>query len=148
LRKLKLLKLFLDRMDSFWWFHYNNSKQLLKRKVNYRADDYFTETCLLFFKGYFEQKGYLVDSEAKLLKPNIRPDITISKGDKTVAVIELKVSDGWKGKTIMQHLNDREKNIKNLVPDCYFGVIAYWDFFPKDISELGTRCRIMFANTH
>lgn len=118
----------VDRMDSFWWFLYNNSKHLLKRKVNYKADDYFTETCLLFFKGYFEQKGYLVESETKL-NANIQPDITIKKGDEIVAVIELKVSNGWKGKTMMEHLQEREASIIRIIPNCYFGVIAYWNFF-------------------
>lgn len=129
----------VDRMDSFWWFHYNNSKHLLKRKVNYKADDYFTETCLLFLKGYFEQKGYLVESEAKLLSANIQPDITIKKGERIVAVIELKVSNGWKGKTMMEHLQAREVSIKEHVPNCYFGVIAFWDFFPRDQSGRGTK---------
>jgi len=126
-------------MDAFWWFHYNNSKELLGRKVNYKADDYFTETCLLYFKCYFEQLGCRVASEVKLHNSNIQTDINIWKDEKPIAVIELKVGNGWKGKSMMEHLKEREDNVQKAVPDCYFGAIAYWNFFDTHSPEWSSK---------
>lgn len=129
----------VNRMDAFWFFHYNNSKELLGRKVNYKADDYLTETCLLYFKCYFEQLGCKVESEKKLPNSTIQPDISIWKNEKPIAVIELKVSNGWKGKSMIEHLKKREDNVQKAVPDCCFGAIAYWNFFETHCPEWGSK---------
>jgi hypothetical protein len=90
---------------------------------------------LLFFKCYFEKiPGIKVLSEENISKGSvIRPDISIWKDNQLVAAIELKVSDGWKGRTMIPHFIEREKQIKNLFPYAYFGVIAFWNFFDQDI---------------
>ncbi len=71
----------------------------------------------------------------------MRPDISIWTADyeEVLAVVELKVNDGWKGKNIMTHLKDREEKIKTLYPKSYFGVIAFWNFFDESDLNLDWR---------
>jgi len=46
-------------------------------------------------------------------------------------VIELKVSDGWKGKTMTDHLDNRKKEITEIWPNVFFGAISFWNCFGK-----------------
>jgi len=130
-----------ERMDAFWHFAWHNNKELLGREVTSEASDFFTETCLLFIKYYFKNIGsdYKVLSEHSLIKSrkSIRPDISIWKKDELLGAIELKVSDGWKGKWIVPHLAERENQIKQLHSNAFFGVLSFWKFSQKtDISEI------------
>jgi len=122
---------------AFWYFNVNNNKEILGREINTTSADFFTETCLLFLKCYFEKKqGLKVRSEKNIAKGFvIRPDISIWNKDETIlyAAIELKVSDGWKGETMLPHLTERENQIKSLFPNAYFGVLVFWNFFSSDI---------------
>lgn len=132
-----------DRMSTFWNFNVTNAKEILERKVNAGASDFFTETCMLFFKTYFEQRyDVKVLSEKSIVRGrnSIKPDISIWSGheeNKLLAVVELKVNNGWKGKGIMAHLEERETIIKkhsaNLV---FFGVISFWTFFDENQSSV------------
>lgn len=127
-----------ERMDAFWFFNVHNNKQILERKTNTTAADFFTETCLFFIKAYFENKHNVsVKSEMSIVpgRNAIRPDISIWKGNDLIAAIELKVSDGWKGKNIIPHLIERENIIRSICPNAYFGVIAFWDFFDTNTPE-------------
>lgn len=130
LSKNEITDAIIERMYAFWFFNVYNNKEILNRIINTTAADYFTESCLLFFKSYFEQaEGISVLSERTIYCSKIRPDISIWKNSRLKAVIELKVSDGWKGKAMLSHLNEREEQIKILEPDAYFGVLAFWNFF-------------------
>jgi hypothetical protein len=131
LSKTEITDAIIARMDAFWYFNVSNNKQILDRKTNTTAADFFTETCLLFLKSYFEKDSQIkVLSEKNITKGSvIRPDISIWKDGQLIAAIELKVSDGWKGGTMLPHLIDREAKIKSLFPNAYFGVIAFWNFF-------------------
>lgn len=134
----------IARMDAFWLFAVKN-KELLKRNTNAPADDFFTETVLLFFKAYFEQRygdQILVYSEKNIapkgnIPPIIKPDISIlSKSGDPLAVVELKVNDAWKRNDIYTHLQNRKSDIKNINKNCFFGVISYWKFkHPYEGSE-------------
>lgn len=122
-----------ERMMSFWYFNVENCKDL-GRKVNTTSADFFTETCLFFLKAVLKQHGLEVLSEQNIQidkpsKKTIRPDISIWKDDELIAVIELKVSNGWKGKFMIPHLDDRKKKIQELYPNVFFGVIAFWNCF-------------------
>jgi hypothetical protein len=131
LEKTEITEAIIERMLAFWYFHVNNNKVILDREINTTAADFFTETCLFFLKSYFKNtKGFEVCSEKTIIdNSKIRPDISIWKADKLIAVIELKVSNGWKGKFILPHLEEREKIIKEHHPNIYFGVLAFWNFF-------------------
>ncbi|MBC9812895.1 hypothetical protein H9Y05_10475 [Crocinitomicaceae bacterium CZZ-1] len=138
LNKNEITEAVLNRMGAFWHFNVNNNKDILDRKTNTTAADFFTETCLLFIKSYFENKhGLQVTSEKSLVRSrnSIRPDISIWRGEEVVAVIELKVNDGWKRKNMMEHLANREQQIKNCAPNAYFGVVSFWNFFEKKAPE-------------
>ncbi|WKL44119.1 hypothetical protein [Flavobacterium sp. ZE23DGlu08] len=128
-----------NRMLSFWAFNANNCKDL-GRTVNTVASDFFTETCLFFFKQVFKQRGMEVYSEKNILKElsrkSMRPDISIWKNHDLIAVIELKVSDGWKRAGMLNHLEERKKNIQKIYPEIFFGAIAYWDCFRNIDNDL------------
>lgn len=121
----------IERMYAFWHFNVTNNKEILHRNINTTAADFFTETCLLFFKAYFEKnENFEVCSEKTIgYKTNVRPDISIWNKNELIAVIELKVSNGWKGKSMLPHLYEREEQIKRIAPNAYFGVLAFWNFF-------------------
>lgn len=126
-----------ERMMSFWYFNVENCKDL-GRKVNTTSADFFTETFLFFLKTVLKQYGLKVLSEENIQidksnKKTIRPDISVWKEDKLIAVIELKVSDGWKGKTIIPHLDDRKKDIQQMYPNLFFGAISFWNCFGEGV---------------
>lgn len=143
LSKTEITDAIISRMDAFWYFNVNNNKNILNRKTNTTAADFFTETCLLFFKSYFENKhGLKVLSEKNINRGLvIKPDISIWDKEETkiIAVIELKISDGWKGKTMIRHLEEREEQIEKLHSKAFFGVIAFWNFFDEDIKGWNTK---------
>lgn len=147
LSKTEITDAIIERMNAFWYFNSQNNWGLLGRKSNPVSADFFTETCLLFFKTYFEQDRYgglKVESEKniKLEKSRnpVRPDITIcTNDDQLLAVIELKVSDGWKGIGIEEHLRQREAQVRAYHPNAWFGVLAFWNFTKPDAPQWGKK---------
>jgi len=141
LSKTEITDAIIDRMMAFWYFNVNNNKEIIGREINTTAADFLTESCLLFLKSYFEQTEDLkVLSEISITTGSvIRPDISIWKNNQLLAAIELKVSDGWKGKSIKSHLVERELQIKQVYPNCYFGVVAFWNFFSDDFEGINTK---------
>lgn len=138
LSKDEITQAIVQRMNSFWYFHVKNNKDLLHREVNTTAADFFTETCLFFVKAFFHKHKLEVFSERNILKEkskkSLRPYISIWKNDELIAVIELKVSDGWNRKNMLNHLEERKKSIQAIWPNAYFGAISYWSF--SNIDEI------------
>lgn len=137
LEKREITQAVYERMMAFWYFNVNNCKEL-GREVNTVAADFFTETCLFFLKPYFEQRRLEIASEMDIRKDKassnvIRPDLSIWKEEKLIAIIELKVNDGWKGKTMNDHLDNRKKEIQEIWPGVFFGAISFWNCFDKDL---------------
>lgn len=138
LSKREITDAIIERMNAFWYFGVNNNKEVLHRGVNPIAADFFTETVLLFLKAYFESKyadKVQVCSEVRLWgetdnsKSYILPDICMrKKTGEVMAVLELKVNEGWKSQTMRKHLSDRKAKIKELYPNSFFCVIAFFDF--------------------
>lgn len=130
LEKDEITEAVINRMDAFWHFHWNN-KELLGRKRNIIAAEFFTETCLLFFRAYYHKKNDLtVSSEKNIIqeKKGIYPDISIWRGEDLLAVIELKISDGY-NRDMMNHLIERKRKIVEVKKELkFFGVISFWRF--------------------
>lgn len=139
LSKTEITDAIIERMMAFWYFNVHNNKEILDRRINTTAADFFTETCLLFFKSYFERFGFKVLSEEKMDGSMARPDISIWRDNCLIAAIELKVSDGWKGKNMTMHLIEREAQIKQIYPNCYFATIAFWNFFQINTSDWNSK---------
>lgn len=141
LTKDEITQAVYERMMAFWYFNVNNCKKL-EREVNTVASDFFTETCLFFLKPCLKQYDLVVVSEKNICKEKstskvIRPDLSIWKGKELVAAIELKVSDGWKGKTMTEHLDNRKKEIRQIMenPNLFFGAISFWNCFGDGIKN-------------
>lgn len=137
LDKDEITQAVIERMRSFWYFNSNNCKDL-NRQINSVASDFFTESCLFFLKLFFNQHGMEVFSEKNILKErgrkSIRPDLSIWKNNELIAVIELKVSDGWKGRNMQNHLEERKKVIQSIHPKVFFGAITFWNCFSDEDS--------------
>jgi len=144
LTKDEITEAIIQRMYAFWHFSSRNN-DLLGRRGNPVSADFFTESCLLFFKTYFEHErhGFKVKSEHNIdPAPNrrlVKPDISIWKDDQLIATVELKVSHGWKGKSIEEHLRQREEKIIVLRPSAWFGVLVFWNYSQPDAPQWGEK---------
>jgi hypothetical protein len=71
---------------------------------------------IFFLKQFFKQLSLEVYSERNILKEvskkSMRPDISIWKDNHLIAVIELKVSDGWKRAGMLDHLDKVKAQIQ------------------------------------
>lgn len=137
LSKREINEAIYQRMMAFWHFNVHNAKELLQRSMTTPAADFFTETCLLFFKSYFENRYPVkVRSERNIVKGKnaIRPDLTIWDKDekKLLVVIELKINDGWKRAEMQKHLLEREEKIRAVNENVFFAVVSFWNFFKEN----------------
>jgi hypothetical protein len=104
----------IKRMKQYYQSQYDNKEFLEKRYITNGAD-YFTEQLLFFIKVYLK-KNYsdLIAISEKQIKPKrgaIRPDISIWKEDKVVAIIECKTQLGWNRHKWESDFNEREKKL-------------------------------------
>lgn len=147
LNKTEITEAIRQRMMSFWYFNVWNTKNILERQSTPSGADFLTETCLLFFKAYFETKfkdKVVVNSEKSIVKKRnaIRPDISVWNRNETelIAAIELKLNDNWKrGVTMQEHLAKRENDILIHYPRAYFAVVSFWNFFDTNHENWRTR---------
>ena len=60
----------IERMNAFWHFNSQNNWGLLDRRSNPVSADFFTETCLLFIKTYFESRYDVCVSSERNIEAN------------------------------------------------------------------------------
>lgn len=104
----------INRMKHYYKSQYEIKKFLEKRYITNGAD-YFTEQLLFFIKIFLQKNNSdLVAISEKQIKPKrgaIRPDISIWKEDKVVAIIECKTQLGWNRHKWESDFNEREKKL-------------------------------------
>jgi Type I restriction enzyme R protein N terminus (HSDR_N). len=104
----------INRMKQYYQSQYDNKEFLEKRYITNGAD-YFTEQLLFFIKVYLKKNNSdLIAISEKQIKPKrgaIRPDISIWKEDKVVAIIECKTQLGWNRHKWESDFNEREKKL-------------------------------------
>jgi len=117
LRKKDVTKAIILRMMTHYKTQYK-VKHFLNKQLVGAASDIFVETVIYYLKLLFEQRNIdlTICSEIKL-KPKtgiIRPDISIWKDDKVIAIIECKTNLGWIRKTWEKDFLRREKKLKRI----------------------------------
>jgi len=98
LKKRDITKAILLRMKAYYDVQDKIKKFLNKRYLS-PASDFFVETIVFYLKVIFdiEDIGLEVHSERQIRqkKGTIRPDISVWKNNKVVAIVECKTQLGW-----------------------------------------------------
>jgi hypothetical protein len=130
-----------------FWDEMNQTNTLLARHKNTQAAEFFNETVCLYVKAIIESLNPSLKVEAEKpiqkekTKKSVNPDISIWRDQELIAVIELKVSDGFKGKYLLPHLIEREETIHLHHPKAKFFTVCFWKpkVFDSELSELGNK---------
>ena len=119
LRKSDITKAILFRMKTYYEVSDKITKFLNKRSVS-PGPDFFVETVVFYLKLFFEKrkKSIEVHSERKLKSEMgaMKPDISIWKDGKVIAIIECKTNLGWNRKNWKKDFLKREKDLKKYFP--------------------------------
>lgn len=99
----------------------NNIKTFLDKRYLAAASDFFVESTLFFLKLYFKSQGGNIQAHSeRQIKPTknaIRPDISIWKDNKVIAIIECKTQLGWNRNNWEQQYIDRDAKLKTDYPN-------------------------------
>jgi hypothetical protein len=110
------------RMDAIYKLN-NAMKRILNKRVASIASDQFTEALAWFIAVAARSNGFTditVRSEKELVPkvtPALRPDISIWRGDRCLAVVEAKTQLGWSRSTWKSDFQKRAELLKNQVAD-------------------------------
>jgi hypothetical protein len=120
LNKTEITEAILERLKVYYLTQVQIKTFLDKRYLT-AGSDYFVETILFFLRLYFQSKGGLLEahSEKQILKTknSIRPDISIWKKHKVIAIIECKTQLGWNRNNWEQQNNIRNVILKKDYPE-------------------------------
>jgi len=117
---------------------------LNKRSVS-PASDFFVETVAFYLKLLLEQrnKKLVVKSEVRFNTKNgyIKPDISIWKDDKVVAIIECKTNLGFRRNKWESDFKSRKKELKTAFPKAKAFLLVLssknWSGFDEDDNKVG-----------
>lgn len=116
----EISKAILLRLKYYFEYQYNVKKFLQKRYVASNAD-FFVETIAFYLKVVFEiyKIPFEVHSERKLERKrgSMRPDISIWRNDKVVAIIECKTQFGRNRENWEKDFSERDKKLKDIFPE-------------------------------
>ena len=139
LKKRDITKVILLRMKA-----YHNVQDKIKKFLNKRylspASDFFVETIVFYLKVIFdiEDIGLEVHSERQIRqkKGTIRPDISVWKNNKVVAIVECKTQLGWNRDKWEEDFKKRESKLKKEFPNAKTFLVVMtsknWSGFPDD----------------
>jgi hypothetical protein len=123
-----------------WYSLQNKIKKSLKKRIATPGSDFFVETLLFYLKVAFEilNVNQEVHSEEQIKRKRgaIRPDISIWKGNKVVAIIECKTQLGWNRHGWKEDFMEKEEKLRSEFPDAkaYLVVMTSknWPGFGED----------------
>ncbi|WOB44610.1 hypothetical protein HNI00_16750 [Thermoleptolyngbya oregonensis NK1-22] len=131
-----------NRLRAFYCAQ-NEIKKFLGKQIAPAGADFFVETvlfCLRIFND-IEHLGLEILSERTVARrrKSIRPDITIWKEGKIIAVIECKTQLGWMRKNWHSHFDEREKQLSEAFPESemfwFVMTSCNWDGFEKALED-------------
>lgn len=96
-------------------------KSFLKKSVAQAGSDFFVETVIFFLRLFIDIENLDLDisSERQLERKrnSMRPDISIWRNNKLLAVIECKTQLGWHRQNWYDHFQYREQQLKEVFPE-------------------------------
>ena len=115
-------------------------KKFLNKEVAQAGSDFFVETVLFFLKLFndLENLGLEIASERPLQRKRntMRPDISVWRGDKLLAIIECKTQLGWHRQNWDEHFQYREQKLKEVSEDAKIFLVVMtscnWGGFGND----------------
>lgn len=144
LEKREITKAILLRMKAYYDTQ-NKIKEFLNKRYLSAASDFFVETIAFYLKVIFDinDVGLEVHSERQIRpkRGTIRPDISIWKSDKVVAIIECKTQLGWNRDKWEEDFKKREFKLKDEFPNAKAFLVVMtsenWSGFPDDNKKVG-----------
>ena len=144
LKKRDITKAILLRMKAYYDVQDKIKKFLNKRYLS-PASDFFVETIVFYLKVIFdiEDIGLEVHSERQIRQKRgaIRPDISVWKNNKVVAIVECKTQLGWNRDKWEEDFKKREVKLKGEYPNATAFLVVMtsknWPGFPADNKKVG-----------
>ena len=144
LEERDITKAILLRMKAYYDAQ-NKIKEFLNKRYLSAASDFFVETIAFYLKVIFdiEDIGLEVHSERQIRqkKGTIRPDISVWKNNKVVAIVECKTQLGWNRDKWEEDFKKRESKLKKEFPNAKAFLVVMtsknWSGFPADNKKVG-----------
>lgn len=144
LEEKDITKAILLRMKAYYDTQ-NKIKELLNKRYLSAASDFFVEAITFYLKLIFEKEriDFEVHSERQIVprRGAIRPDISVWKNDKVVAIIECKTQLGWDRYKWEEDFKKRESKLKDEFPNATAFLVVMtsvnWSGFPDDNKNVG-----------
>ncbi len=120
LEERDITKAILLRMKAYY-DNQNKIKEFLNKRYLSAASDFFVKAIAFYLKLIFDKEGldFEVHSERQIVprRGAIRPDISVWKNDKVVAIIECKTQLGWNRDKWDEDFKKRESKLKDEFPN-------------------------------
>ncbi|MGB3492259.1 MAG: hypothetical protein WBA57_06000 [Elainellaceae cyanobacterium] len=117
----------LARLRAFYCAQ-DNIKKFLGKRVAQAGADFFVEGVLFSLKLFneIENLNFQIISERAIQhkRKAIRPDISIWRGDRLLAVVECKTQLGWMRSNWKSHFAKRERDLKEACPEAKLFVLV------------------------
>jgi hypothetical protein len=146
LEERDITKAILLRMKAYYNTQ-NKIKEFLNKRYLSAASDFFVEAIAFYLKLIFDKEGidFEVHSERQIVprRGAIRPDISVWKNDKVVAIIECKTQLGWNRNKWEEDFKKRESKLKDEFPNAKAFLVVMtsenWSGFPDDNKKVGAQ---------
>jgi len=144
LEERDITKAILLRMKAYYDTQ-NKIKEFLNKRYLSAASDFFVEAIAFYLKLIFDKEEicFEVHSERQIVprRRAIRPDISVWKNDKVVAIIECKTQLGWNRDKWEEDFKKRESKLKDEFPNAKAFLVVMtsenWSGFPDDNKKVG-----------
>ena len=144
LEERDITKAILLRMKAYYDTQ-NKIKEFLNKRYLSAASDFFVEAIAFYLKLIFDKEeiDFEVHSERQIVprRRAIRPDISVWKNDKVVAIIECKTQLGWNRDKWEEDFKKRESKLKDEFPNAKAFLVVMtsenWSGFPDDNKKVG-----------
>jgi len=144
LEERDITKAILLRMKAYYDVQ-NKIKEFLNKRYLSAASDFFVETIVFYLKIILEIEdiGLEVHSERQIRqkKGAIRPDISVWKNNKVVAIVECKTQLGWNRNKWEEDFKKRETKLKYEFPNAKAFLVVMtlknWPGFPDNNKKVG-----------
>jgi hypothetical protein len=134
-----ITKAILLRMKAYYDTQ-NKIKEFLNKRYLPAASDFFVEAIVFYLKVILEIENISLEvhseKQIKQKKRAIRPDISVWKNNRIVAIIECKTQLGWNRDKWEEDFKKREHELKNEFPNAKAFLVVMtsknWSGFPDD----------------